>query len=201
MQSNEIKTLRVRKERHYSAHHAFLNIAWRALKAAEQEEGHRPHHILICMTFCALALEALANAFGERFDDDWEVFERTSPVARVRILCSTLGIGWDKQQEPFATVVWLAKFRNKVAHAHPQIVKTESVMTQDKYDEQRDEWPSSGLENYLTIENARRSMDQVHALLRLLIHKTPIEKWRGLVADGFTSSSESVESNSVTRTT
>jgi hypothetical protein len=172
-----------------------------ALKTAEEQDTYQFENMLICMTFCTLVLEAAANTFGKQLVDDWTVYDRKSPIEKLQKLSSALGVSWNQQDEPFATAVWLAEFRKDVVHARPEIVTTDSVITETHYKKQRGNRPPSTLERqHVTLENAQRAMKQVLALLGLLIERTPPERWRGLVADGWTSSAQPVESTAAART-
>lgn len=187
-----MKTVRVQKERHYTAHHAFHDIAYTALKNAEMPKNQQRHQPLVCMIFCGLTLEAVANAFGERLVENWDDFENASPIVKLRTIFSTIGVSWNGKQEPFATVIWLVRFRNKVAHAKPESIRTDAMMTDLEFRARQYDPPVSKLESHVSLENAQRAMKQVHALMRLLIDNTPPEKWHGLVADGYTASAKSI---------
>jgi hypothetical protein len=186
-----MKRTRVQKERSYAAYHTFLSIAREALKNAEAQKNQPPwetvpHQALICLAFCSLALEALANAFGERLVDDWTDFERAGPIAKLRTILSTIGVSWNGKQEPLATAIWLARFRNKMAHPKPEAIRTDVMMSDPEFETHQYDWPLSKLEYHVSLANARRAMKQVQALLELLIEKTPSEKRPGLASDGYT---------------
>ena len=72
---------------------------------------------LTTLVFSALAIEALANAFGEKKINGWADFEMSSPMGKLRVVTGTLGIPFDPGKEPWATARWLVTFRNRIAHA------------------------------------------------------------------------------------
>ena len=110
---------RIEIEREFSAHHILLETAEKALKKAkDRQKIGVVHDQLIAMTFSALALEALANAFGRRLVPKWSHFEMAPPIAKLRTVARQLEIDdREFEQEPRAAAVWLMSFRNKVAHA------------------------------------------------------------------------------------
>ncbi len=157
-----MEKLRVRKERRYSAHHMFMRVARRALFTAESKQENRLEQVLISITFSALALEAYLNAAGKIMKGNDHEFEHLDFAEKAKSLCSMLTIPWARTIEPWATVVWLHNFRNKIAHAKPESIIEEKTMTAAAFDNTRHEWPKSALEKTLTLGNARRCVEQVY---------------------------------------
>jgi hypothetical protein len=75
--------LRVQRERDFSPHHVLLGAAYTALKDAEAKRSGYFNYELACITFSALALEALGDAFGEKFIPRWEDFQKCQPYCQV----------------------------------------------------------------------------------------------------------------------
>jgi len=174
------------QERHFSAHHILLGSAHMALEHAREEQPGWFYSELIAITMCSLALEALANAFGERFVDTWKHFENSSPVAKIRVVCSSLEIVPNFNEEPWSSIPWLIKFRNKVAHAKPELVKEKTLLTKEEYDNRhKTTGPKSKLESDVTLPNAERAYAALVKLKDILCKKIPEDKLEGLFADGW----------------
>jgi len=80
-------TLQVERERNFSAHHMLLGAARMAMEDSNKQRPGWFYSDLIAITFSALSIEALCNAFGNRFVPDWKDFESSSPIAKLRIIC------------------------------------------------------------------------------------------------------------------
>ncbi len=184
MEPRPERNLRVQRERKFSPHHVLLGVARMALESAERKEDGWFYHELISITFTALALEALANSFGERVVERWADFESASPMAKLRVIARELGV----QEASLAqdgVLVWLIRFRNKVAHAKPELVRFDASMTKKEFAKIQLEPPKAGLESEVSIANAKRALAAVQAVFDLLCEKTPQEKLDGLLGDGF----------------
>lgn len=177
------------QERHFSAHHILLGTALMSLEFAREKKPGWFYSELTVITMCALALEALANAFGERFVDTWKHFESSSPIAKLRVVCSCLSIDVDFTKEPWSSVPWLVKFRNKVAHAKPEFVQKSTVISKEEYDNRHNSrGPLSKLESDVTLPNAERAYAAVVNIKKLLCETIPVEDFEGLYADGWSGS-------------
>lgn len=185
------RNLRVQRERKFSPHHVLLGVAHMAFESAEKKEDGWFYHELISITFTALALEALANSFGECVVERWTDFESASPMAKLRVIARELGLQ-EASLDKDGVLVWLVRFRNKVAHAKPELVRFDALMTKEELVKIQLEAPKSGLESEVSLSNAKRALAAVEAVFDLLCEKTPQEKLDGLLGDGF--------SGTVTRT-
>lgn len=161
-------------------------------RAKEKRRNKQPGWMfdeLIAMTFAALSIEALCNSIGDRIIEDWDKdFESASPNAKLRILAKRLDIRYDKDKDPWVGARELAKFRNLVAHAKPQLVIEEKEMNQEQYDRRLFEVPQSKLERLVTAANADRAVRTVEQLKDLLIKKLEPEQKLGLSVDGWSGS-------------
>jgi hypothetical protein len=164
----------IQSRRHFSAHNTLLGAASRYLQAAEQNERFCHDGDLVALVMTALALESLCNTAGELIIPDWKDFETSSPRAKTRLLCERLGITYDKQQEPFASLVWLMKFRNKIAHAKPEALLEEATVTQDQYNAvMAGHGPQSSLEKQISHDSARRALRAIEQFQEMLYEKLP----------------------------
>jgi hypothetical protein len=148
---------------------------------------------LMAITFSALALEALANSFGEHLIHGWKDYESASPIAKLRIVCDFLKIEIDFEREPWFVVKWLIKFRNKVAHAKPQQIRTESIMTDAELEAVGREMPESEMEKEISLHNAERSFATVENILAILYGKLDPYDDHNLLADGWSGSSTKIQ--------
>jgi len=159
----------------------------------EDAEAKKPgwfYSQLMVITFSALSLEAIGNAFGERYIDRWEDFESSSLIAKLRLLCNHFNIPMEAENEPWSTAIWVVGFRNKIAHAKPQLVEESFIWTRDEYDKRQTEEPKSKLEKQITMGNARRALKAVSEIKDIFCDCIPIEDQHGLRNDGWTGSAK-----------
>lgn len=131
----------------------------------------------------SLSLEALANAIGSRIVPDWVDFESSSPWAKLRLLCETLDLEFDRNSEPWSSAKWLCGFRNKVAHGKPEDLFLELVVTEDAYEKELSKYPSSALESQVTLGNAKRAFKTVVDIKLLFFQSLPDELNSGIYSD------------------
>jgi hypothetical protein len=73
-------------------------------------------------------------------------------------------VPYKKEAEPWATARWLVRFRNLIAHAKPEFLREEILMTRDQHDSRLFDPPKSKLEKEITLGNAKRALDAAEAL-------------------------------------
>jgi len=178
--------LEVNTRRNFSAHHMLIAAARIAVNGAAKKRPGCGFDPLIAITFSALALEALCNAVGARLIDRWKDFESASPIAKLRLLCSQLDIEFDPKSEPWSTTLWLAKVRNQLAHAKPELIIRRDEVQADHYEKWRDHTPNSALEAELTTGNAKRAYNAAEKIKQLLCDKIPTDRAFGLYSDAWT---------------
>lgn len=176
------------QERHFSAHNTLLHIAQLELEMTTPGNVGEFNHAFTAITFSALAIEALANAVGDRVIPEWKDFESANPYAKARLLAERLGVQYDKQQQPWPDIKWLCRFRNNIAHAKPELVVREEVIPTALIDEHRLDRPKSKLELEVTHENAQRAVKAAVDLKYLLTDRVDIGNRFGLPSDGWTTS-------------
>jgi hypothetical protein len=91
----------------------------------------------------------------------------------------------EQDKEPWSGARELIKFRNLIAHAKPQLVIEEKVMTQEEHDRRLFDVPESKLEKLINAANADRAVRTVQKIKDILIKKMQPEEKAGLVADGW----------------
>ena|SRR5260221_2751064 len=188
-QSSSKDRVLVQRTREFSAHHILLGTANMALESAEKKEPGWLYHELIAITFSALAIEAFANSFGERIIPLWKHFESSTPTAKLLVIAQKLGVevsNFDK--EPWTTACWLISFRNKIAHAKPELISFNAVMTREEFDRKKKHYPPSKIELEITLNNAKRAVNAVEQIVLTFGEKVSPEKFYGLFSDGWSGS-------------
>lgn len=177
-----MSTVTVKSSRHYSAHKALLRAADNFLFAAEQNEPFCSDGHFVSLVMSSLAVESLCNTTGELVVQDWKDFESASPRAKIRLICAHLDIAYDKQQEPFISLLWVIKFRNKIAHAKPEPLSEELIASQEEYEALiSGDGPQSELEKQISVDAARRALNAIEQFQELIYGKLP-EESKHLVA-------------------
>lgn len=179
------KKLKVTRERKFSAHHILIGAARAALQDAEKKEPGWFYSELTAITMSALALEAICNAFGERLRPDWKEFESINPIAKLILISEKSNIVIDFNVEPWSTAKWLYKFRNKIAHAKPEIVNESYVWTKEEYEINKTKWPKAKLESEININNAKRAFKGVEDIKNILFEKIDVDDKAGLYSDSW----------------
>jgi hypothetical protein len=188
----EVETYRVRERRHFSAHHMFLQTAKSAMERAEKDQYERQNSLLTVMVMCSLFVEAMCNAVGSRIVNGWADYDRLSPWGKARLICAQLGAEFDPGKEPLQSLRWLLKFRNDFAHAKPEVVETDRVLTADEVDDMhrgRTSWtPISKLEGQLSVEVAARAVRTAEKFKQLLVESLDFNSSQGIDGDGWSGS-------------
>jgi hypothetical protein len=96
-----------------------------------------------------------------------------------------LGIEPNFEKEPWATTLWLVKFRNKVAHAKPESIRFDKTMTEEEFRKIRLEYPHSKLEMEINLKNAKCSVSAIDQILDLLYPKLTDDEKHYLYSSGF----------------
>lgn len=173
------------QERHYSAHNSFIHIALLELELAKPGMVGEFNHALVSLTLSALAVEAMGNAIGDRVVLGWNDYDNLNPYAKLRFLAEHLGLEYAADKEPWGTLRWLCKLRNKLAHAQPETVKKTDLITQEQHEARGIDAPKSKLEEEITENNARRAINAVEQIKHSLCNLVPAEQRFGLVSDGW----------------
>ena len=182
--------MRRRQERFFSAHNAYLRIARIEFEKAKEKTPGWFNSAFITITFSALAIEAICNAVGHLVDPDWELRERDSPIDKLEHLAKLQGIPHSWKSEPWKTIRWLCKLRNKLAHAKPERISTEKIFVQGPKANETSSMPDAKLEKEITIGKAKRAFDAVENLKDILAITVPVEQRLGLYSDGWTTSTQ-----------
>jgi hypothetical protein len=171
------------EERIFFAHHMLLHAAQLEIEAAKASEVSQFNKCLAAMVMTALAVEALANAVGTRVAKDWIAFERLRPHEKIDFLVKSLGVQRDTGKEPWTSLQYLGGFRNDVAHPKPEVVTQERILPQAGLTKTAFKAPQSRLEREITLGNAMRAYEAVHALKGLLTDALPETDRFGIYGD------------------
>ena len=191
MNLNSAKRVRVRRERLFSAHHLLLANAMRVINELAPTRPERRDQALQVITYSAFALEALANAFGNRFVPRWNHFENAGPLAKLRVIAQALNVPEpDFEKEPWSGAGWLVAYRNKIVHPKPQFVELEEEMSEEEYKLMQFDFPEAAklardnFRGYLKsigfkyVQGSVWSTDKdVKAPICALIELLKIERW------------------------
>ena len=167
-----------------------LRIARLELEKAKEKKPGWANSVFIAITLSALAIEALANAVGDRVIVNWPDHERERPLRKLEIVAAHLDVPHSYKAEPWKTIKWLSKLRNDLAHAKPEKVKTNKLISAASKSAERADAPDSQLEKQLTVGKAKSAYDAVEALKLALCDKIPAEKRFGLFSDGWSTSTQ-----------
>lgn len=180
------------EERYFSPHHMLLRAASASVMEAQGTFVRaREFHVLTAMVMSALAVESLCNAIGYRVVPGWKDFEQISAWAKIRLICSVLGIKYDKGSAPWQQLQILLTFRNAIAHGKPERVVVKGKFSRSDYEKlviNRFGEPLSKFERELTVENARLSVACVRMVEDLLTSNLPADCQMGLLVDAWTHS-------------
>ncbi len=171
------------RKRLFSAHNMFLDAAKDALDTLSKTKINQLYPALTAITMSALAIEPLCNTIGDRIVPGCKDFERSSPIAKLRIICNEREIDYDDKKEPWSTVVWLSGIRNKLAHPKPELLKKSYEWSQEENTRNYFSYPGSRLEKDITKGNAERAYKRITELKFLLHDHMPRGKASGLATD------------------
>lgn len=138
---------------------------------------------LVCITFSALSVEALANAVGQLVTPEWRDFESLPPLPKLRLICEKQGISIDWSVEPWSGLTWLSLFRNKVVHAKPESIFVEKIIPLEAFGKKAPGIPEAKLETELSEGNAKRAIHAFDALLSLITSSLRIDQKVGISYD------------------
>ena len=178
-------SVKVDSQRHYAPHHLLFATASTALEDAESDRSGKVYYITMTITFSALALEALANSFGERLLKGWIDIERKSTIEKLGAIAKALAIPIDLKKEPWSTAVWLTDLRNDIVHAKPEHIHLHCRISCAAYEKKHHFCPKASIEKKLTIGNARRAAKQTRRIMYTLAKALPANRLDGLLADGW----------------
>lgn len=192
------RTVTSRKNRTYSAHHLLLDTAQKSFRTISVPKGSLPENwknqVLVSIVISAFSIEAFSNAVGVKLLPTWnETHECWKPLEKLGALCAAKSVPFNPQGELWASARWLFSMRNKIAHAKPESIVLERVLTVDEHhgEQMRKPFamhPTSKLESLLTVSNARRAVSTAEAVQRVVCSTLSTEEKFGVTSDSWTTS-------------
>jgi hypothetical protein len=189
------ETVRVQRERKFAPYHLLLSSADFALESAEKKEPGYFHYELMIIMFSALALEGMANTFGELVIADWHTKERKPPIVKLRTLAEKFDVFRETHAEPWPTLEWLFRFRNQIAHPKPEEIQFDQTMPQSEFRKLQFQVPKSKLEEQVTLANAHRARNAAESIKDEFLSKIDPDLRHGLLADSFSTKVSSAKSD------
>ena len=86
-------------------------------KVANNDEDGLALDCLSCLISLAFTVESLINFVGSKKIKGWR--ERQSFRTKMTEVCDAVGLSFDENKEPFATIWKLKVLRDLIAHGHP----------------------------------------------------------------------------------
>ncbi|GLQ48390.1 hypothetical protein GCM10007862_34410 [Dyella lipolytica] len=169
------------EHRYFSAHHLLLETAREAAESPREDPTGQRQAALTSIAMSALTVEALANAVGNLVIERWAAdFDRLSPIPKLRLICQAISFDMQPGHEPWQSIGWLVKLRNRIAHPQPEHVQARRWLNAEEARElsrnrMEIDIPDSELEKELTLANAKRAVAAVDALIKLLMDVMPSE--------------------------
>jgi hypothetical protein len=184
--------VRTRTERRFNPHLLLLRGAQYHLTAAHEKRDGWYYHWLGAILMSALSIEAVGNAYGEFLIPEWKDFESASPIAKLRLVASRCGVKPDFGREPWQTARLLVVFRNLIAHAKPNHLKSEKDCTLSDYGRVFGVKLESKLEEMITEAFATKSCAAVEEIMSAFNKTLGPSERHALAYDGHESSAQVV---------
>jgi len=164
-------TAKVVQERVFLPYVPYLDSARHFCGELTRKDYVSWYDLLAAVTLLALSVEAIANSIGEFVVADFKDFESSSPKAKLRIICESTGVAFDRGSFPFAEVFQLLKVRNQLAHPKYQRLRYESK--EMPLEQAQEHYRQLGevlhdIEKALTPEMAQKSLRAVLKLAETL---------------------------------
>jgi hypothetical protein len=168
------------EHRYFSAHHLLLETAREAAESPRKDACGQRQAALTTIAMSALTVEALANSAGNLVIERWSDFDRLSPLPKLRLICQALAIDMQPGHEPWQSLGWLVRLRNRIAHPQPEDVQSKRWLNAEEARAQQHKTeidiPDSKLEKELTLANAKRAVAAVDALVTIFMGAMPADR-------------------------
>ena len=104
----------------------------------------------------------------------WSDIERAPVFAKLRVLMLAFGVQLAGNERPMQTVRQLFRYRDWIAHSKSALI-TEEIEREGEIDDSLlMATPKHKWERFNTLENAKRAIDDVAALVEALNEKAPV---------------------------
>jgi hypothetical protein len=176
---------KVERTRHYKPYRDLMAAAYHALEDAKEGRPGSHYYQLTVIIFSALAVEAVANTFGEELIEDWQDSDRIKTCKKLNLVSEKLGVPYDEGCEPWSSVRWLIRVRNRLVHGRPQAVNFNKVLTKVQLDAIARTAPKSKIEEQISLKNSERAFGAVDSILDLFIESMPEKEQHRFRGDGW----------------
>jgi hypothetical protein len=187
---------KVERTRYYKPYRDLMAAAYHALGNAKEGRPGSHYHQLTVIIFSALAVEAVANTFGEELIKDWQDFDRIKTYKKLKLVSDNLGVYYDEGFEPWSSVRWLFSVRNRLVHGRPQVVNFNKVLNKVQLDAFARTAPKSNIEKEISLKNSERAFGAVNSILDLFIESLPEKDHHRFKGDGLTESTSQLQDES-----
>lgn len=134
-------------------------------KAGEDAKG-LTYTVMGALILIAFTFEAYLNHLGERMLEFWPEIESIRVFQKYGVLCKHFNVRPDFSRRPYQTVAKLFKFRNELAHGRTQTLEIEKLVKWE--DENQKHKPKALWEDYCTLEEAKRALEDVSEVIKEL---------------------------------
>lgn len=151
------------------AHSNLRNISYCSYEDAEEKEEGRFNNCLVSMVFSALCLEAYMNYIGEANIKNWELISRSRIKDKLESIAKELNVEIDFEKRPFQTFLEIFSYRNKLAHAKTEYMKSDNI----EFDNENN--PKDLLttwEKETTLKKAKLFLDETRNIIETLHRAT-----------------------------
>jgi hypothetical protein len=164
---------KMKDTREYVYPHAYLfSASSRALKQAEENDENSFSFSLASMVLSAFYIEAYLNFLGKEKLECWaQIEKKLGPREKLELLTETIGCSIDKDRRPFRTFTEIIKFRNKIAHAKPEVIDFDKV----QLDKNGVPLPTPEWGKQCNRTTARRFFDDILEMVNELHKKAGLE--------------------------
>jgi hypothetical protein len=165
---------RLKKERDFRPHAEHYHAASVFYDNASKSERGSALQLQAALVFCAFCVEAYLNHMGRTCLARWDDVERAPVFAKLRLLLSEFSVHLAPGERPLQTIRQLFRYRDWMAHSKSAVI-TEELEYEGEIDEStRMATPKHKWEDFNTLANTRRCLDDVAALVKSLNEKAPV---------------------------
>ena len=148
-------------------------VSWYANQLAKTDVRARLNHIVTSMLFDALTIEAYLNHLGSMRFSFWPPLKKKlSPREKLDVICADLGFAPDFGRIPWHTLSPILELRNLLAHAQTEVLPFKGELRGRQVFVE--EWPKSKWEEFMSVGQCQRFLDQTKSMITELAHAANI---------------------------
>jgi hypothetical protein len=176
-------TRRLQKERNFRPHAEHYHAAHIFYDNASKNQRGSALQLQASFVFSAFCVEAYLNHMGSTCLTCWSDIERAPVFAKLRLPMAEFSVHLAAGERPLQTVRHLFRYRDWMAHSKSTLIKEEIEYEGEIDDSVRMTTPRHKWEEFITLENAKRCLDDVAALVKALNEKSAVSRSRSLNRD------------------